>query len=61
MEREQGKKTVRKTSVKKHCTKETPHAIQSRDRCSEPLGIHIPPDCRRLALKPLLVVNLFLY
>lgn len=61
MEREQGKKTVKKTCVKKQCTKETPHAIQSCERCSEQLGIHIPPDCRRLALKPLLVVNLFLY
>lgn len=61
MEREQGKKTVKKTSVKKHYTKETPHAIQSRERCNEQLSIQIPPDCRRLALKPLLVVNLFLY
>lgn len=62
MEREQGKKTVKKTSVKKkHCTKETAHAIQSRERCSEQVGIHMLPDCRRLALKLLLVVNSFLY
>ena len=33
MEREQRNKTVKKTSVKKHFTKETPHVIQSRERC----------------------------
>ena len=50
MEREQGQKTVKKTSIKKkHCTKETPHHDMPSNHVkdvSEQVGIHIPPECR---------------
>ena len=59
--REQGQNTVKKYLCKKTLYKGNSTCHSIKWKMLDQVGIQIPPDCRRLAVKLLLVVNSFLY